>query len=304
MLVALFGITNEGLNLFVNLVVLFLVVVWIALIAWTFLDARRRIQDPVLVACATGASLFPYVGTVVYSILRPPEFLEDARERELEIRAAELRVRQLEEQSCPSCGYPIERTYLRCPNCRARVKDPCESCQKPIDPRWTICPYCETPQRRAAPPPRRAARGGAGRRSGAARPKRARPEARRQPASQSRSGAATSGPSFRLPPGFGREQAQAGVGALVGPALRRPARGPARSAPGRQPPRRALVALAAGFWRGGVGPENQAPTAAARGQPGPSLLTLRRAVHVKTTRASRVGPCRQGRLRNHPLGDR
>ena len=40
---ALFGITNEGLSLFVNLLLLFLVVVWIALIAWTFLDARRRI---------------------------------------------------------------------------------------------------------------------------------------------------------------------------------------------------------------------------------------------------------------------
>ena len=156
MLVALFGITDEGLNLFVNLVVVFAVVIWLALVAWTFLDARRRIRDPFLVACATGASLFPFVGTIVYTILRPPEFLEDARERELEIRAAELRVRQLEEQSCPNCGYPIERTYLRCPDCSARVKDPCEACKKPIDPRWTVCPYCETPQRRAAPPPRRA----------------------------------------------------------------------------------------------------------------------------------------------------
>ena len=156
--VALFGITNSGLNLFVNLLVLFLVVVWIALIAWTFLDARRRIKDPVLVACATGASLFPYVGTIVYSILRPPEFLEDARERDLEIRASELRVRQLEEQSCPNCGYPIERSYLRCPHCRARVKDPCENCEKPIDPRWVVCPYCEMPQRRAPEPPRRVAR--------------------------------------------------------------------------------------------------------------------------------------------------
>jgi hypothetical protein len=155
---ALFGITNSGLNLFVNLVVLFLVVVWIALIAWTYLDARRRIEDPVLVACATGASLFPFVGSIVYSILRPPEFLDDAKERDLETRAAELRVRQLEEQSCPNCSYPIERTYLRCPNCRARVKDPCENCEKPIDPRWVVCPYCETPQRRAPEPPRRVSR--------------------------------------------------------------------------------------------------------------------------------------------------
>jgi hypothetical protein len=156
MVLALFGITNSGLNLFVNLVVLVMVVIYLALIAWTYFDARRRIEDDFLVGCATAAALFPFVGPLIYSMIRPPEFLEDARERGLEIRAAELRVRQLEEQSCPRCGYPIERTYLRCPSCRARVKDPCESCGQPIDPRWTMCPYCETPQRRPAPPPRRA----------------------------------------------------------------------------------------------------------------------------------------------------
>jgi hypothetical protein len=186
MLVALFGITNDGLNLFVNLVILFLVVVWIALIAWTYQDASRRIQDPVLVACATGASLFPYVGTIVYSILRPPEYLEEAHERELDIRAAELRVKQLEEQSCPACGYPIERTYLRCPSCRTRVKDPCESCQKPIDPRWTICPYCETPQRRVAPEPRRSARGRRLEERAATRSQRATRESGRATSKQSR----------------------------------------------------------------------------------------------------------------------
>jgi Double zinc ribbon len=154
---ALFGITNDALNLVVNLLILFLVVLWLALIAWTYFDAKRRIEDPVLVASATAASLFPFLGTVVYSILRPPEFLADKHERELEIRASELRVRQLEEASCPNCEHPVERTFLRCPNCRARIKDPCESCGKPIDPRWSICPYCETPVRRAAPPERRVA---------------------------------------------------------------------------------------------------------------------------------------------------
>ena len=152
---AIFGIENDGVNLAINLLILFLVVVYLALIAYTYLDARRRLEDPVLVGCATVASLFPFVGVIVYSILRPPEFLEDRRERELEIRASELRVRQLEENSCPNCEHPVERTYLRCPNCRARIKDPCESCGKPVDPRWSLCPYCETPTRRAEPEPAR-----------------------------------------------------------------------------------------------------------------------------------------------------
>jgi Double zinc ribbon len=160
---AIFGIDNDGLNLVANLFVLSLVIVWLALIVWTYLDASRRIKDPVLVACATAASLFPFIGTFVYTILRPPEFLDDARERELEIRAAELRVRQLSELSCPNCRYPVEKSYLRCPRCQRRLKDPCESCGKPVDPRWAICPYCETAlpgaRQRKQPAQRKAGRG-------------------------------------------------------------------------------------------------------------------------------------------------
>jgi hypothetical protein len=153
---AIFGISNDGLNLAANLFVLMLVAVWIALIAWTYMDARRRIEDPVIIACATLGSLMPYIGTAVYAILRPPEFLEDARERDLEMRAAELRVRQLSELSCPNCGYPVEKNYLRCPDCQRRLKDPCQSCGKPVDPRWALCPYCETqlPGRARQPAPR------------------------------------------------------------------------------------------------------------------------------------------------------
>ena len=145
MALAIFGISNSGLNLAVTLFVLMIVVVWLALIVYTYFDARRRISDPFLVACATVGSFFPYIGTAVYAIVRPPEFLEDAHERELEIRAAELRVRQLTEASCPNCEYPVEKNFLRCPECQHRLKNPCPSCSKPVDPRWALCPYCETP---------------------------------------------------------------------------------------------------------------------------------------------------------------
>ncbi|HEX2392591.1 MAG TPA: zinc ribbon domain-containing protein [Solirubrobacterales bacterium] len=144
MSLAIFGISNSGLNLAATLFLLMLVVLWLALIVYTYLDARRRISDPFLVACATVASFFPFIGTAVYAIVRPPEFLEDAHERELEIKAAELRVRQLRELTCPNCEFPIEKNYLRCPNCQRRLKDPCPSCGKPVDPRWGLCPYCET----------------------------------------------------------------------------------------------------------------------------------------------------------------
>jgi double zinc ribbon protein len=140
---AVFGIDNDGLNLAVNLLLLFLFVLWVALVYWTYADARRRVEDPMLVGCATAASLFPFIGTVVYLIVRPPEYLVDARERELEIAAAEARLVQAEALSCPYCDAEVEKAFLRCPSCLRRLREPCGVCGKPLDPRWTICPYCE-----------------------------------------------------------------------------------------------------------------------------------------------------------------
>jgi hypothetical protein len=139
-----FGITNDGLNLAVNLLILFLVVIWLALVYWTYADARRRMIDPMLIGCATAASLFPFVGTLIYLIVRPPEYLEDIRERELEMQAAEARLHTAGFQLCPHCDAEIERDFLRCPSCLRRLKEPCRACAKPLEPRWRICPYCET----------------------------------------------------------------------------------------------------------------------------------------------------------------
>src|SRR5262245_20503888 len=181
MSLALFGLDGTA-GVVVELLILFLIVVYLALIYWTYLDARRRIEDPVLIGCATAASVFPYLGTIVYTILRPPEFLEDREERELELRAAELELRQRIEQSCPHCEYPVERSYLRCPNCERRLKSPCRKCQKPLDPRWGICPYCETEVRKQQRPDRE------GRRSDRSRPTRS---AGQRPASGQRSSSAS-----------------------------------------------------------------------------------------------------------------
>src|SRR6185503_17767726 len=115
-MLAVFGISNDGLNTAVQLLILFLVVIWFALIYWTNADARRRIADPMLVGCATAASLFPFVGTIVYMIVRPPEYLEDVRERELEIQSAEARLHDLDYGLCPHCDYPVQREFLRCPS--------------------------------------------------------------------------------------------------------------------------------------------------------------------------------------------
>src|ERR1700682_1984147 len=141
---AYFGVGSRGLNPVIDLLIMFVVVVYLSLIYWTYADARRRILDPMLVGCSTAASLFPFVGTIVYMILRPPEYLEDVHERELEVQAAEARLHEFDHGHCPHCDYRVERDFVRCPSCLRRLKERCVSCSRPLDQAWTICPYCET----------------------------------------------------------------------------------------------------------------------------------------------------------------
>jgi hypothetical protein len=181
---AVFGITNDGLNLAVKLLLLVLVAIWAALVFWTYADARRRIEDPMLVACAATASFFfPFVGAIVYTIVRPPEYLDDVRERQLEIAAAEARLAQVRQSTCPHCGGEVEKTFLRCPDCMRRLKEPCASCGRPLDPAWRICPYCEAEVPGAAPAPEARSR-----RRGRSAPDRA------------RQGAAADGPTVEAQP--------------------------------------------------------------------------------------------------------
>jgi hypothetical protein len=154
----IFGIKNSTISLVAELVILFLAVFWLALIYWTFADARRRISDPILIGCATVASLFPYVGTLIYTIVRPPEYLDDVHERELEIQAAEARISEIGLLLCPHCDHEVEKDFLRCPTCMRKLKDPCGSCGRPLDPQWKLCPYCETEIEGGAPLPRRTRR--------------------------------------------------------------------------------------------------------------------------------------------------
>jgi RNA polymerase subunit RPABC4/transcription elongation factor Spt4 len=152
---AYFGIQNDGVNLAINLLILFLVIIWLAMIYWTRADAKRRIADPVLVVCATAASLFPFIGTIVYLILRPPEYLDDVRERELELQASEARLAQLSYFACQHCGQEVEKDFLICPNCHSRLRDPCPNCQRPLEMTWSVCPYCEAMVVSGLHPPRR-----------------------------------------------------------------------------------------------------------------------------------------------------
>lgn len=126
-----------------NLCTLFFVVLHTALVFWTYRDASRRGAMAWLWALA--ALLFPIFGWIVYLVVRPPEFVDDARERDLEIRAKEYALAR-DYESCPACYKPVESDFLICPNCMKKLKKPCIECGKALKLSWAVCPYCKTKQ--------------------------------------------------------------------------------------------------------------------------------------------------------------
>jgi hypothetical protein len=126
-----------------NITLFFVVVFWLASAYWVYKDAKRRIEDPWLLAMAVALGLFPpFLGPLIYMLFRPPEYLEDVRERELEIKAMED---NLVGDRCPVCRADVEPSFLACPVCTTKLKQACRRCNQPLEPLWQICPYCETP---------------------------------------------------------------------------------------------------------------------------------------------------------------
>ena len=86
----------------------------------------------------------PFLGPLIYMLFRPPEYLEDVRERELEIKAIESRLGG-PEHKCRVCGCEVEPDFLVCPVCTTKLRAACSDCSRPLEPAWQVCPYCETP---------------------------------------------------------------------------------------------------------------------------------------------------------------
>jgi RNA polymerase subunit RPABC4/transcription elongation factor Spt4 len=130
-----------------QLCLVFLVVFWLAIIFWTWRDARRRgaMSWFWAVVVALFFPLFPLPGWVVYMVVRPPEYEEDARERELEIRSREAELAR-DSSACPSCLKPVDPDYLICPYCMKKLKKECGNCGRALKMSWAVCPYCKTKQ--------------------------------------------------------------------------------------------------------------------------------------------------------------
>ncbi len=125
-------------------VVGYVAVLWVATAFFVWRDARRRSASVSfqLLALLLGF-LPPFLGALVYLVIRPPRTLDEERAFALE----EQSLRELDEDTiamrpCPSCGKDIEAEFIVCPYCRTQFARRCHACDRVLRLGWAVCPYC------------------------------------------------------------------------------------------------------------------------------------------------------------------
>lgn len=136
---------NQLFAFLTGYLVVFLVLLWLALIAWTNRDIKTRTNDRRLQITGVLVSVFLFLpGIFIYLLIRPHKTLDDAFQYSLE---EESMLQTLDEYAtCPTCQRHIHENWTYCPDCRARLRVECKKCSQPLNPAWNICPFCAAEQ--------------------------------------------------------------------------------------------------------------------------------------------------------------
>lgn len=122
-------------------------VLWLALAFSVIRDARRRPMPVAMLGVSVVLAFVPpFLGALVYFVLRPPQTLEEQRALEMEEKALfDPGVNgSAPTRACPNCGREIERAFIICPYCRTQFARRCANCEHMLRLGWSICPYCGT----------------------------------------------------------------------------------------------------------------------------------------------------------------
>jgi RNA polymerase subunit RPABC4/transcription elongation factor Spt4 len=137
--------SNAGLVVGVVAAVIYFTILYVAVAFWIVRDARRRSESWLFATFAALIGLgLPFLGALLYLIIRPPRTLDEERALQLEEQALaeEEIVETPTVRPCPKCGREIEQEFVICPYCRTQFARRCAACGRWLRLGWHVCPYC------------------------------------------------------------------------------------------------------------------------------------------------------------------
>ena len=136
---------NPIVQLGIQLLFAYLVVVWLATSYWAFRDMQQRTANPVApYLAAAGIILFTpfffFFAVWVYKIIRPHEKIGEVWERNLAEEALLAEVESI--HHCPTCDRRVNEDWIICPTCRTRLNRVCPNCSRLVGLDWSLCAWC------------------------------------------------------------------------------------------------------------------------------------------------------------------
>jgi DNA-directed RNA polymerase subunit RPC12/RpoP len=132
---------NIDFNMFGTLFVVALVVFWLVIIGWVWVDSSERTSKKGLkIGYILLVIFFNIFGLIIYLIIRPSETIEEIYWEDLERRYLKYETSELGD--CPRCGSQLYPGYVFCTNCGYRLKVKCPQCGVLIDKDHVFCEYC------------------------------------------------------------------------------------------------------------------------------------------------------------------
>jgi len=130
-------------NIFGTILFLLLIVFWLVLIGWVWIDSGERTSNMSIRVGYLFLVVFLNIpGLIIYLIIRPSETIEQIYWADLERRYLKYETSELGD--CSKCGNQLLPGYVYCSNCGNEIKKKCPNCGVKIGKSTKFCAYCGT----------------------------------------------------------------------------------------------------------------------------------------------------------------
>lgn len=134
---------SSGFILLSHSFILFLFLLWLGTIRWAIQDSQKRDSGANLTLAAILLTvMLPFLGILVYSVMRPPQTLDEVRTQKLE--HVLLKSQLYSDDVCPECHAHVEKNHKYCTHCGSSLVKKCPSCRREVKRHWNFCSHCNT----------------------------------------------------------------------------------------------------------------------------------------------------------------
>lgn len=128
-----------NLPFIIQILGLYLVMLYLALVAWVAKDITTRSQSfPVILTTVFFVLVGNIPALVIYLLVRPDATLDESKAQNL----FHSSILDKKITNCGECGCLVRTDYKYCPSCSSEVNHRCSQCDHLVNPTWRYCTFC------------------------------------------------------------------------------------------------------------------------------------------------------------------